>query len=356
MKHGFYVEVEPIIMKFLKEKDIHIFYFCGGRGTGKTYGALDFCRKLAQGEILLDPTDATNKFLYLRRTGVEAASVATPEACPFKKYNKEEGYEICADFSTKLGFGNFYMDTEKTQHIGYCAALSTFANLRGVDFTDVNFILYDECIPENKNKHPLKEEGFLFLNMLETINRNRALEGKQEIVVCLLSNPIDLGSALLAQLNLTGILNAMIFKNQEKFTDPSRSLHIEKYKNHPVSQAKANSNIYKFGAGTGFNERSLSGDFVDNDLELVKKVYLTEYSAYLSLEDIYVYKHKSNGTFHICQIATPPKYAFKAVEREKVRALFYWLYKMLIIERRVTYDNYITKVNFDQMIGYKPSI
>lgn len=356
MQHGFYVEVEPIILKFLTERKIHIFYFCGGRGTGKTYGALDMCRKIGTGELVLDSTDEQNKFLYLRRTGVEAASVAAPEACPFKKYNRNEGYEICADFNSKLGFGNFYLDVDKTQHIGYCAALSTFANLRGVDFTDVNFILYDECIPESKNKHALKDEGYLFLNMLETINRNRALEGKQEIVACLLSNPIDLGSPLLAQLNITGILNSMVFKEQEKYTDVSRSLHIEKYRNHPVSEAKAESAIYKFGAGTGFNERSLSGDFVDNDLELIKKVNLSEYTAYISLENICVYKHKSNGEYYVSQTMNKAKYVFKAAEREKVRALFYWLYKMLVIERRVFYDNYLTKVNFDQMIGYKPTL
>lgn len=355
MKHGFYVEVEPVILKFLKDKDIHIFYFCGGRGTGKTYGALDMCRKIGVGELKLDDTVDDNKFLYLRRTRTEAETVASPEASPFKVYNRNEGYEITSDFSFKLGFGNFYLDAEKTKHIGYCAGLSTFSNLRGVDFSDVNFILYDECIPENKNKRPLKDEGYLFLNMLETINRNRAIEGKPEVVVCLLSNPIDLGSDLLAQLQLTGILNSMIFKNQEKYTDPNRSLHIEKYKDHKVSAEKAKSAIYRFGAGTGFNERALSGDFVDNDLELVKKVNLTEYFAYISLANIYVYQHKSNGTYHISQTANPAKYTFKENEKDKVRALFYWLYKILVIEHRVTYDNYLTKVNFEQMINYKPS-
>lgn len=352
MKHGFYVEVEPVILNFLK-RGIHIFYFCGGRGLGKTYGALDMCRKIGTGELVLDDTQDDNKFLYLRRTGVEAESVASPEACPFKEYNRQEGYGICADFKSKIGFGNFYLDEEKTKHIGYCAALSTFANLRGVNFSDVNFILYDECIPESKNKHPLKEEGYLFLNMLETINRNRVLEGKPEVVVCLLSNPIDLGSPLLAQLDLTGILNSMIFKNQEKYTDGERSLHIEKYVDHPVSKAKSKSAIYKFAKGTGFQERSLSGDFMDNDLELIKKVNLSEYTPYLVLENICVYRHKSNGTFYVSQVVTKAKYVFKAVEKEKVRAIFYWLYKTLIIERRIFYDNYMTKVSFDTMIGYK---
>lgn len=364
MRHGFYVEVQPVIQKFVLA-GVYIYYFCGGRGIGKTYGALDFCRQIGTGEfsfleflkskgVKISSTVEHERFLYLRRTGVEAQSVAAPESCPFKAYNANEGYEICADFNSKLGFGKFFLEDSRETLIGYCAALSTFANLRGVDFSDVTFILYDECIPESKNKHPLKEEGFLFLNMLETINRNRALEGKPEVVVCLLSNPIDLGSPLLSQLNITPIINSMIFKGQDKFTSKERSLHIEKYVDHVVSQEKANSALYKFAQGTGFNERSLSGNFIDNDLSVIKKPNLNEYSAYLSLENLCVYKHKSNGMYHISQIMQPAQYVFRAYEKEKFRTVFYWLYKILVIERKVTYDNYNTKVVFEAMINYKP--
>lgn len=354
MRHGFYVEVEPIILKYLT-KDIYFYYFCGGRGIGKTYGALDMCRKIGTGELIFDTkTNERGKFLYLRRTGVEAQSVSSPEACPFKAYNKAENFSICADFSSKMGFGNFYFDSHKEIHIGYCAALSTFANLRGVDFSDVVFVLYDECIPENKNKHPLKDEGFLLLNMMETINRNRLIEGKREVILCLLSNPIDLSSPLLSQIKFTPILNNMIFKGHTKFTDYDRSLHIEKYVDHVVSKEKAKSALYKFAEGTGFNERALSGDFVDNDLSLIKKVNLTEFSAFLSIENICVYKHKSNGTYHISQIMQSAQYVFRAYEKEKFRTVFYWLYKILVVERKVTYDNFSTKVVFEAMINYKP--
>lgn len=361
MKHGLYVEVEPVILKFLREKGVHIFYFCGGRGIGKTYGALDFCRKLAYGEIKLDEKQERNKFLYIRRTGVEAQSVSRPEASPFKAYNTNEGYNINAEFSGKLGFGTFFsLDKDENgeltirREIGYCAALSTFANLRGVDFSDVNFILYDECIPENKNKHPLKDEGFLFLNMLETINRNRIIEGREEVVVCLLSNAIDLGADFLSQLQLTPILNSMIFKNQQKYTDVNRSLHIEKYKDHKVSKLKEQSAIYKFSEPLGFKEASLSGDFVANDLTVIKKVNLSEYTAFLSLENVCVYKHKSENLYYISQVMNHAEYTFRAYEKEKVRTIFYWLYKLLVIERKVFYDNFSTKVVFEDMINFKP--
>lgn len=354
MVHGLYVEVEPVIMKFLA-KGVNIFYFFGGRGIGKTFSAMDMCRKVGTGELDLDNSKTRSKFLYLRRTAVEAKSCAMPRTNPFKKYNRSEGYTICADFNSDIGAGNFYLSDADTEPIGYCSALSTFANLRGVDFSDVTFILYDECIPENKNKHPLKDEGFLLLNMLETINRNRALEGLGEVVLCMLSNSIDLGSPFLSQLNITPILNSMIFRNQSKYTDKSRSLHIEQYEDHPIAKMKQEESVvYKFAKGTGFTERALSGRFIDNDLSMVRKEDLRNYIPFLTVENLTVYQHKSEEFWYISKVVTPAKYVLKAFERDKLKAIFYWKYKLLVLNRLVVYDDYATKVVFDEMIKFKP--
>lgn len=354
MVHGLYVEIEPIVLRYLQKQNIHVFYFCGGRGIGKTFGGLDFLRKIGTNEIILGADEATNKFLFVRRTEVEILATSAPETCPFKKYNREEGYTITADYSNKLRVSRFFEDETKQNLLGYGAALSTFANLRGIDFTDVSLIFYDEIIPESKNKRPLRDEGFLFLNMIETINRNRVIEGLPEVVVVLLSNPIDLGADIITQLNMTGLLSSMIFKNQERLTVKERKLHIEKYKDHPVSKLKQESFLYQFAQGTGFVEQSLSGDFVNNDLECIKKVSLSEYTAYMSLENVCIYQHKSNGTLYLSKVMNKAQYVFRAVDREKVRTIFYWRYKMLVVERRVFYDSYQTKAVFESMIGYKP--
>lgn len=353
MIHGKFVEVEPVITHWLS-KGVHFFYFCGGRGIGKTYGALDLCRKIGDGTFSFDKTEENNKFMYLRRTAVEAEATTSPEGNCFKKYNREEGYSITPDYNSKLGFGNFYLDREKEKHIGYIAGLSTFANLRGVDFSDVQFILFDECIPEKKQKTQIKREGILLLNMLESVNRNRGLLGKPEVVLCMLSNAIDLGSTLLSELAFTPIINNMIFKRQERYTDLNRSLHIEKYRNHIVSKEKASTALYRFAQPTGFNEESLSGDFVGNDLTVVQKPNLKEYIPLITLENLCIYQHKSEELFHISKTVQTSKYSFKVYEREKFREVFYWKYKLLVVDRKVTYDNYQTKVVFEAMINYKP--
>ena len=359
MVHGYYVEVETIIVKFLP-KGIHFYYLCGGRGIGKTYGAIDFIRKVALGQFIIDPSEPEQKFIYLRRRNVETQAIASKQGNAFKKYNKGEGTAMYTEYNRELGFGEIYdatvidKETDKPKLLGYASSVSTFDNLTGIDFSDVVLIFYDECLPRNRNKSPIKGEGFVFLNMIETINRNRRLEGKCEVVVIMLSNATDLSSPFLSQLVITPILNNMIFNNQQAYTDYNRSLHIEKYKDHAVSQAKEEGVLYKFAAPTGFNEEALSGDFVHNDLTMIEKINYVEYTAFLTLENICVYKHKSLEKWHISSKCMPSKYNFKVYERAKFREVFYWKYKLLVVDRLVTYDNFNTQTVFNEMIQYKP--
>lgn len=331
-----------------------MFYFCGGRGIGKTYGAIDFAYRIGTKQLIIPNTVEDSKVLFLRRTAVEAEAISREEKSFFKKYNATEGTTITTDYASKLSIGTFYADEDKDEKLGYIAGLSTFSNSRGVDFSDVAVAIYDECIPESENKAKIKNEGYLLLNALETINRNRRQEGFQEIILIMMSNPIDLGNQLLAQLDLTSALNHMILKNMQRYTIPERSLHIEKYKDHVVSKEKRESVLYKFASTTGFVEQSLSGDFTNDDLSRIKRVNLREYKAWLSIEQICVYKHKSDGSYHISSSVSPARYIFYARDRETVRKMFLWAYKLIVLDDKVTYDSYATKVCFESMIGYKP--
>lgn len=359
MVHGLYVEVETVVEKYLP-RGIHSFLFIGGRGIGKTYGALDYLYKIGTGKVKVGNCEPGGKFLYMRRTAVEAESAASGTACCFKAYNMQEKKRIEGDFVSKLGFGtfkNFTEGDEEDQIIGYSAALSTFSNLRGVDFSDVVIIMYDECIPENKNKRPLRDEGELLLNTLETINRNRKIQGKEEVILMLLCNPIDLGNPLMAQLGITGILSKMIFKEEQNRTVPEMGLHIEKYKDHPVSKLKKDGMVYKLGSKTKFADKALSGDFVDNDMSVIlRNADLREYMPYLTLETVTVYFHKSLPKVHVSQVCVKAQYNYTILEREYVKTAFLFRYKTLVATHSVTYDDFQTKMAFEQMIGYKPPV
>ena len=347
-----WLDVGEVIDKYA-EKGINFFYFCGGRGIGKTYSCLDYCYKLGTHQRTIDWTLENEKFIYLRRSKVQAETCGLISSSPFKVYNRNNNLAITPTFNSQLGYGDFFLDREKTTHIGYLCALSTFQNLRGIDFSDVTFILYDECIAEDGSKAQFKNEGRTLLNLYETVNRNRIIEGRPECILVLLSNPIDLSNDLLAQLDFTKILSNMIVKGQQRYTDYDRSLHIEKLVNHGISRDKAKGALYKF-APQDFADQSLTGDFTDNDFSLVdKSIRLDEYYPLINCEICCVYRHKSLERYHISSILQKAKFNFTALQREAVRDMFYFKYKLLVLNRIVTYETYQVKYVFENFIRYK---
>lgn len=340
-----------MLQKFIP-KGINFFYVCGGRGIGKTYSALDFCLKLYNNEIVLDPSLEHQKFIYLRRTVVQARASSMPSTNPFKKYNSNEGTSICADFNSTYGYGEFYADSEKKDTIGYACALSTFQNLRGVDYSDVVFILYDECLTEDGSSTRFRNEGNTLMNLYETVNRNRVLEGRPEVILLLLSNPIDLASDLLSQLNFTKIIGSMVLKGQQRYTDYDRSLHIERLKDHAISKEKEKGALYKF-APKSFSEQSLSGEFTENDLSLIETPKLQDYLPLISIEIVTIYRHKSEEKYHISSSIQPATYNLQLAEKELLRDMFYFKYKILVVNRIVTYNSFQTKMVFENLIRYK---
>lgn len=336
-----YVIVEDTIEKYLSD-DVRVFYFCGGRGIGKTYSALDY--------IYRQSKEHGKKFMFMRRTEVEAYRVCGEDANVFKKYSMNEGINISAKYTSTTKIGHFYNNDEL---IGYCAALSTFANCRGLDYSDISILVYDECVPESRNKRPLRDEGYLMLNALETINRNRIVDGEEELILILLSNAIDLGNPFLAQMGFTEILSQMIFKERRSYTNKERGLHIEKYEDLEISKAKSKGMVYKLGEGTGFNERALSGKFVDNDLSVVQKsVDTRQYIPFITMGEVTIWMHKSNDTYWVSSKRVQAKYNFKAADMETARLFILPRYRLHVAYKAVKYDSLQTRAVLEQMIHY----
>lgn len=65
-----------------------------------------------------------------------------------------------------------FIVTEK--FVGYAMTLSTAQDLKSSNFSNVKYIIFDEfIIEEGQKKTYLKNEVFVFLNLIETIARLR---------------------------------------------------------------------------------------------------------------------------------------------------------------------------------------
>ena len=131
--------------------------FIGGRGTGKTFWALE------------NVIRAGEKFIFLRDTQtvidklIRGGNLFNPIMQVYPDFPKVEMLSDDGMYKFCLTADNIPVKT-----FGYIAALSTFKNLRGVDFSDVDTIIFDEFLTR---KYYLPNEPILFENLVSSIVR-----------------------------------------------------------------------------------------------------------------------------------------------------------------------------------------
>ena len=297
------------------------------RGIGKTYSAIDYC-----------VNDHFGHFLYLRNTKEqieESAGKAFESSFgnPFKKWSNDHGRRIFLTIEKKHG-----IIKEDDTIAGYAAALSTFENLRGVDLSGIDVILFDEFI-ENRN---LSYDQFrAFMSMYETINRNRELEGRPPVRVYLLSNAQRLSNPILRGLNLIGLIESMQRSGQKSYTN--YPIHIE-LPSSPVAEAKKQTALYAATKDTEYYKEAIENQFANDSFSGVGKKNLTEYIPLHAIDDIFIYKHKSNGRFYAC--ATFAQDAKRFNTRDNY---IFWLraygmkLRLAVASDQVDYADYTTK-------------
>lgn len=254
----------------------------GGRGIGKTYSALSFL------------IESGKPFLYVRNTDKQMSLCASAFGNPFKKVAQDKGMTI-----TMKAAGEVYVikheTEEETNIIGYGSSLSTFENMRGVDLSDVVYVLFDEFIENRKLAY---KQGAAFLNLYETINRNRELEGRPPLICILLSNAQRLGNDILADLGLISVIENMI-RNGERLRI-TKDVFIE-LPQSAVSEGKADTALYRMAAGSRYADEALKNEFANDSFYGVKKQPLREYAPLCALDDVYIYRHKSNASYYCCR-------------------------------------------------------
>ena len=128
-----YVDIERIL-----NYGIPFNFICGGRGTGKTYGAL---RYMYENDI---------RFMLMRRTQAQCDLINKPEFNPYKVIATDLNRDIRVRSISKYNALIYEYQGEDLEDrtMGYTCALSTISSMRGFDASDCKILLYDEFIPE----------------------------------------------------------------------------------------------------------------------------------------------------------------------------------------------------------------
>ena len=322
-------------------------FVVGGRGTGKTYGALDH---VARSGI---------RFCLMRRTQSQLETIARSETNPFKSvvaamdvdWTAEPvvaGKSIYAYYQTtmeegKMVYGNL---------MGYAVALSTIANLRGFDMSDVELLIYDEFIPES-HERKMKFESDAFLNAYETINRNREIQGRKPLQVLCLANSNDFANPLFIGLGLVGTLEKMLREHRETYINPQRGIGLYLLTDSPISTRKAATAVYRLTAGSSFYDMAVQNAFAGQDDPDIQSVKLRDYIPLVCVGELCIYKHRSEPTYYISVhvSGTVSKYSGTGIDMGRFAATHKGIF-MAAMAGRCIYESHLCKALFLRYLGF----
>lgn len=321
--------------KIINTKCAFIFII-GGRGTGKTFGAIKYAY------------ENNKEFIFMRRTQTQVEVIARPEYSPFNALNRVIGTTIETRKSSRYT-GDISVG-DKT--IGNILALSTISNLRGFS-SNAEILIYDEFIPEPHEK-PIKAEGSAFFNAYETINRNRELEGRPPLQCLCLSNSNTLKNPILEELNLVDILEKKKRKGATEYINQNRGIAVFLLDESEISKKKKETALYKAVQGSKFFDMAISNTFAEDNPENIKSQKLDEYAPFINvIGEFVIYKHKSEKRYYISKhLAGKPAHEFNnnKIDIKRVRRQFPFLFDKRL-RNNIYFESYQLQIKFDNFLN-----
>lgn len=213
-------------------------------------------------------------------------------------------------------------DGKPETRVAYTMALTGVAHARSFDGSTITHILYDEAVPENHIKN-IKAEDECFLQMYESICRNRELQGKPPVKCIVLANANNLEAPILHALNCVKVLDTMRRKGQNIRIDRARGLSIVLLNDSPISTIKSNSALYRLsrGASDDFSDMALSNQFSRDNYTDVCPKPIAEFIPIASIGTLCLYKHKSAYLYYVSEHTSgkPKQYENTTTDRVRFR-------------------------------------
>lgn len=318
----------------------YLFYiFIGGRGIGKTYSTL-------RDYYLQD-----KKILYVRYTQEELNLCMTNKFNPYKAINRDLGTHIqvitenksisivdCKETINEEGKKSY----EVIKEIGTAVALSTFGNVRGADYSDIDVVVFDEFIPK-KLRLRNKNDDIDFFNLIETVIRDRELRG-EHIPVILISNADGFMSNILKSLKLVNVLVGMEVRGINIYTDLEKAIYMERLESKNLMNAKAQTRLYRATKGTEFYDMAIGNEFVGTDYSDLKKVNFNQYYPICMLNGLYFYQYKGDKLEYIASKHKSDCYCYDGDTTAKYVATNYYIKHYY--EKNLKFTDYESKMIF----------
>ena len=216
-------------------------FLIGERGVGKTYSVTKF--------LISQFIKKGYQFAYIRRYKTELKKDA-PQFFDSVVANNE------FKNSFKYKGETFYCDDKI---IGHAMTLTTAQNLKGSNFPNVKYIVFDEFIIEDTQHHYLRNEVTSFLSLIESVARTR------DVKIFMLGNASSLVNPYFLYFNISLPYNSDIklYKN---------GLILLNYmKNEEYRKFKKQTKFGQLVAGTDYEDYAIDNNFMNDNKDFIQK-------------------------------------------------------------------------------------
>ena len=311
--------------------DAIIYIIFGGRSTGKTYSALRYAIESERRYLFMKRTDDDVENLVLDAQAEKSKGKREKtDLNPFKSINRD--FEGCnyTPLKMKKGLAAFYnqIDDETKELSGYCMSLNKVSKYKGADFSDVDFIIFDEFVP-TKYQIVRKAEGIALLDLYMTVSRDREQRGKEAVKLICLANADDVSSPTTEALQITDTIVKMAMSGQALIYDPDRYILIHRLTdNKDLMKEQAKNKIYQTMKNTAWLDMSLSNQFAYNDFtDISSKIRMKGMKAradFIYERNLYYIYSTDEGVYYIGEQATDQKVKIYDLKRESEQSAFYY--------------------------------
>lgn len=314
------------------------------RGAGKTYGALWYAYQY------------NKTILYIKRTMDDVDLLMSgdefgADMSPYAPINRDKHTNI-KPVKLRKGFGAFYDTGEDGQPCGkpiaYVFALSAVHKFKGFDLSDVDYIIFDEFIPQLSERNNPNESNLL-LDLYMTVSRDRTLRGKQDIILMLFANATEISCPITNGLNLTDEIADMTEKKEEYRYSEERGilLHFLLPDKYAYKKGKK-SKIEQSMESTKWGKMAFGGEFAYNDFSNIKDVNMKHLSPVVSLSynqnKYYIYFNHHKNVFYMCSVCSGKFRQHYDLDTDNGYKSFYRDYILTLQERTIdgiiSYERY----------------
>ena len=239
-------------------------FLIGERGCGKTFSTTKF--------VLSQFIKKGYQFAYIRRYKTELK-----KAVP--KFFESMNYENVFPENKFYNKGDtFYCDDKIC---GYAMTLTTASSLKGDNFPNVKYIIFDEFIVEGSTHHYLSDEVSSFLSLVETIARTR------DIKIFMLGNAVSLTNPYFLEFGIELPYNSDIKLYKDGL------ILINYMVNQEYRNFKRETKFGKLIKGTSYENYAIDNQFQNNN-----KTFIEHKSAGSKCHFSFIYNDNIYGVWY----------------------------------------------------------